>query len=245
VGPRGLTYFTKFFTQALSEGIENGAAHLTLSNLRHEVERRYKKSNVEGMGVKPETAIRFEGPADAFVFAPNRAYALRPTTTTAAAAAPLPGAEPVMRPAGLQRERPDTLVYRPLVPAPKPSAHDEPARLDLDPWNRMKTPPPARTGGASRTESFTAPEPQVSAPPAAAHRDPASFAVVGAVAALLAGIALLVAPFVTIGILEGHHVNGDSAALAPVGIACLASLVISARYVLPFSFRLLRAARRQ
>lgn len=103
-GSGGLTYFTKVLTEIIGEGIPGAGADLTLTDVHHELERRFAELDIPDELERPEPTRLSSDSADRFSFArnvaagPSPAAALHPAPSpsradgSAGAAAPEPSA---------------------------------------------------------------------------------------------------------------------------------------------------------
>lgn len=88
-GNGGLTYFTKVLTDVVGDGIAGAPAELTLADIHHELDERFRYLPIKNGLDRPEPTRLFQDSADRFVFARNaapahthRAVAERPAPKT-------------------------------------------------------------------------------------------------------------------------------------------------------------------
>lgn len=72
-GDTGLTYFTRFLTETVQDGIPGKGQRLRVREIHDEIRRRFRETPLRGAPVKPEPTLSFRGKDDAFGFAPNAA----------------------------------------------------------------------------------------------------------------------------------------------------------------------------
>jgi DivIVA domain-containing protein len=79
-GASGKTYFTRFLTETVRDGVTGRAEGLTIAAVHREVTRRFRAAEIEGAPVKPEPKLLFRGAVDEFVFAENVAASVAVST---------------------------------------------------------------------------------------------------------------------------------------------------------------------